>query len=126
MSTNVDGEILSISGFEKSKSAPEFLPARCFVISTEVDWSGEISHCSRSAECVKAVQIKTARDVFPPRRDSTRQPQRLKDDQVSVFFAPADFLHSAFSWANCSAERITFACLRYVLRLSFVQHALMH
>ena len=50
----------------------------------------------------------------------------LKDDQVSVFFVLADFLHSAFSCANCSAERIPFACLRNVLRLSFVQPAFMH
>src|SRR6266699_3425825 len=52
--------------------------------------------------------------------------QRLKDDQVSVFFVLADFLHSALSWANCSAERIPFACLRKVLRLSFVQPAFTH
>src|SRR5260370_3422460 len=50
----------------------------------------------------------------------------LKDDQVSVFFVLADFFHSIFSCANCSAERIPFACLRNVFRLSFVQPAFIH
>src|SRR6266550_4257271 len=54
----------------ENKIALEFLLARYFVISTEAE----------------------------PRRDSTSRPIDIyMDDQVSVFFAAADFLHSVLS-----------------------------
>src|SRR6266516_347150 len=72
-------------------------------------------------------RIKIAPEFLPARlRIEIGSIRYLTDDQVSVFFAFADFLHSALSWANCSAERIPFACLRNVFRLSFVQPAFMH
>src|SRR3954469_9777183 len=44
----------------------------------------------------------------------------------ALFFEVPIFLHCALSCANCSGERIPFAWVRKVSRLSFVQPAFIH